>query len=536
MRFLKIASSNVPNYGWPIVVCCYTITLLAIPLASLPCSYSNPSIDEIQFVDLAGNDHHDNVKRSLDTKADHTHPLKIHLHYDIASIGKLDVEKQIYINSTLLPAATEFWEQALYVRQKRFPIRLPRKCITNGYYVKRNDTIPICFKDCQKVNFCGAVEVPKDHLLKCYYCTAKSNNSCDNTSYEDGEGVEGADFILYVSAARTDKCKGVDTIAYAAHCAQEAELDRPIAGHVNICPDALSTHSHDQEILLSTVKHEILHALGFSAGLYAFWRDDSGKPRTKRNRHGKPLSLNREKGYYDWDDSTIKTITRNDWWTAEGITSHTIHVMVTERVKSEVQAHFGCNSLEGAELENQGGDGTAITHWEKRVFENEAMTGTHTQDPVYSRITLALLEDTGWYKANYEAAEDLHWGYQLGCNFTKQSCGQWISEKMANRESVAPFCVDIKHDGKKNLAVTRCTAQRDSLALCNLVPYTKEIPLEYRNFQHLNGLRANALKYYGGSVELSDFCPYNQEFEWKDKFNAEGNKIRRDSRLVKNNH
>lgn len=57
---------------------------------------------------------------------------------------------------------------------------------------------------------------------------------------------------------------------------------RPIAGHVNICPGALSTHAHDQEVLLSTVKHEILHALGFSAGLYAFFRDAQGRPRSKR--------------------------------------------------------------------------------------------------------------------------------------------------------------------------------------------------------------------------------------------------------------
>lgn len=57
---------------------------------------------------------------------------------------------------------------------------------------------------------------------------------------------------------------------------------RPIAGHVNLCPDALSTQVHDREILISTVKHEILHALGFSAGLYAFFRDQNGYPRTKR--------------------------------------------------------------------------------------------------------------------------------------------------------------------------------------------------------------------------------------------------------------
>ena len=43
-----------------------------------------------------------------------------------------------------------------------------------------------------------------------------------------------------------------------------------------------------------------------------------------------------------------------------------------------------------------------MTHWEKRVYQNEAMTGTvHTQYPVYSRITFALMEDTGWYLPDY---------------------------------------------------------------------------------------------------------------------------------------
>lgn len=44
-------------------------------------------------------------------------------------------------------------------------------------------------------------------------------------------------------------------------------------------------------------------------------------------------------------------------------------MIVTPRVRAEVQAHFNCPDLEGAELEDQGEDGTALTHWEKRVFE-----------------------------------------------------------------------------------------------------------------------------------------------------------------------
>lgn len=91
---------------------------------------------------------------------------------------------------------------------------------------------------------------------------------------------------------------------------------------------------------------------------------------------------------------------------------------------------------------------------------------------------------------------------------------------------MAPFCNDIKHDGKKSLATTRCTDQRDSLALCNLVPYKKPLPIDYRNFNFLDGVKSEGLKHYGGSVELADFCPYNQEFEWR----AVNTTDRRDSR------
>lgn len=55
------------------------------------------------------------------------------------------------------------------------------------------------------------------------------------------------------------------------------------------------------------------------------------------------------------------------------------------------------------------------------------MTGTHTQNPVFSRITLALMEDTGWYRADYANAKPLAWGKGLGCEFATKSCKEWIN-------------------------------------------------------------------------------------------------------------
>jgi len=58
------------------------------------------------------------------------------------------------------------------------------------------------------------------------------------------------------------------------------------------------------------------------------------------------------------------------------------------------------------------------------------MTGTHTQNPVYSRITLALMEDTGWYRANYSMAQHLNWGRNLGCDFALKSCKEWMDHRL----------------------------------------------------------------------------------------------------------
>jgi hypothetical protein len=37
--------------------------------------------------------------------------------------------------------------------------------------------------------------------------------------------------------------------------------------------------------------------------------------------------------------------------------------------QDEARKHFNCPVLEGMELENQGGMGTELNHWEKRLLE-----------------------------------------------------------------------------------------------------------------------------------------------------------------------
>ncbi|KAL1130168.1 hypothetical protein AAG570_013106 [Ranatra chinensis] len=355
---------------------------------------------------------------------------------------------------------------------------------------------------------CGEVQVPEEHLDVCRTCNAAGMNCSDKGV--PGEGILGADFVFYVSAMTTERCNKGLTVAYAAHCQQESAMDRPIAGHANFCPNSISTKTQELEILLSTVKHEILHALGFSISLFAFYRDSDGEPLTPREDNGKPLR-NPKLQARQWSDRVIRTVVRQNWTIHGGVVSKEVQVMVTPRVVQEVRAHFNCSTLEGAELEDQGGEGTALTHWEKRVFENEAMTGTHTQNPVYSRLTLALMEDTGWYTANYSMAEPLIWGKNLGCNFVRKSCKDWMDEKRSKGLSIHPFCDKVKRDPLG----TECTSDRRSVALCNLIEYSQILPPFYQNFDSIPQVPRGQEGFYGGSVILSDYCPYIQEFAWR---------------------
>ena len=69
-----------------------------------------------------------------------------------------------------------------------------------------------------------------------------------------------------------------------------------------------------------------------------------------------------------WSDRVIRKELR-EWKVRGGTIQKEVQVVVTPRVQEEVRKHYGCPTLSGAELEDQGEEGTALTHWEKRMFE-----------------------------------------------------------------------------------------------------------------------------------------------------------------------
>ncbi|XP_032880482.1 leishmanolysin-like peptidase isoform X1 [Amblyraja radiata] len=433
--------------------------------------------------------------------------LRIKIVYDL-SIEYLPPDKRYLVKNKLFPKAIKYLQNTFQVRQVIGPILLSRPCATNQYLRKKDDPYMYCQGACAEITRCGPVIVPEEHLQQCRMCS-ENGKSCGSAGLTHGPGVKDADFLLYVSALTTERCGQEDIVAYAAYCQLEAELDRPIAGYANLCPSMIPIEPQEFPGMLSTVKHEIVHALGFSAGLFAFYRDDDGKPLTMRKANGLP-PFNESIGLYQWSDKVARKATR--LWSVRGNSklNHEVLLLVTPRVVKEAQQHFNCQVLEGMELENQGGIGTELNHWEKRLLENEAMTGSHTQNRVFSRLTLAALEDTGWYRANYSKAERLEWGEGMGCDFVMNSCKFWIDQQQKGNKNITPYCNTLRTSPLRLM----CRQDQKAVAVCNLEKYPDPVPKEYQYFDYLDGVPEEELQYYGGSVEIADYCPFSQDFSW----------------------
>jgi len=461
-------------------------------------------LDPVEDEEDQEGDEGNRVKRQIRKK--HM-KIKVLFHESVEDLSRTN---RRIIKQRVVPEAVQHWENVFQVVNGGKVVRLNRKCENNQYFLSPGDNTQYCKNKCVETK-CGEWVVPEHHLEACSTCDSSGRNC--NSERNRGKGLSDVDFVLYVSALNTEQCiesiaGQAETVAYAAHCQQEDELDRPIAGHTNICPQSIKKPERDIRSLISTLKHELLHALGFSSSLFAFYRDKNGRPLTKRGEDGKP-PINRELQVRQWSDKIIKEV-RRDWKVRKGTMKKNVHLVVTPAVVREVRRHFNCPTLDGAELEDQGGDGTALTHWEKRLFQNEAMTGTvHTDDPIYSRITLAMLEDSGWYIPDYSKAQDLSWGRGAGCAFATKSCKE-LMEIAEDADESTPFCNTLMGNAER----TYCTADSKSVGSCNLVKYTSRVPDIYQNFDSLEEVKSRDIEYVGSSVVLADFCPYVQEFSW----------------------
>ena len=280
-----------------------------------------------------------------------------------------------------------------------------------------------------KTDDCGGIPVPRSH---------------------NSRGVD-ADLVVYITT-KNEKERGY--VAYAGACALQATSpNNIIAGRAVVNKAEFSTESFETQ--MNVMVHEITHLLGFSSSMFRYFRNSKG------DRYDDDELVDREKirGYYKY-------------------------VVKSPTVLKKAREVFKCRSLEGVELESTGGSGTAGSHWEMRVMFNDFMNSHIVTDPVYSSISMALLEDSGWYKINWDYTQDNLWGKGKGCSFHTEKCLE------DGKPQFSEFCSESK---------PACDTFHLYKGQCNLSKFRSKLPSDFRYFDS---------PYVGGTNSFIDYCPY----------------------------
>ena len=428
----------------------------------------------------------DVLARSRALAADAFAPLRIEVR--IGAISELSASKQNFLQNQLLPAAVRWLGTALMVKPAAANIKASRFCSsvfeTSGV-CHTEGALPSCGTASNGASLPIAADL-LDELRFCNICD--DSGSCSGCDTSPAGAGAAADFVLFASAVSTAGCSG-STLAYAGTC-QRDQHDRPVFGHANFCPASVDDTAASWESQLATALHELVHALGFSSGSWPLFRYDDGSPRTIRGDDGLPKRT--AVTCVDGSTQTIRKPSTNTiaLGSERGLT---VNRMVTPRVVSVVKDIFGCSSLVGAELENQptGGAGACFgSHWEQRLFMNELMAPVDSHVAIKSALTLAALEDSGWFRANYSVAEPLLWGRGKGCSYVTSPC---VSG--GGTAALDGMCTSA--------GATGCTADYRARGYCNLVTYPEDLPLANQYF---------ADPKLGGAVTQADHCPHYRSY------------------------
>lgn len=247
-----------------------------------------------------------------------------------------------------------------------------------------------------------------------------------------------------------------DVDAAASFCFTEIN-NRPVVGQLLINPRFKLSATNSEKFLQMLIFHEVTHVLVFHDALYGFFIKENGE------KYGQSATFK----------STVNGSTRTK--------------LATAKVLAAAKAHYNCDLIDGVELENQGGNGSAGSHWESRIMLGDYMVSTDYPEMVISEITLALFEDSGWYTVNRYTGGLFRFGKNRGCQFLNEKCIQ-------NEKAISDDFCNIKKQ-------SRCTAGRINKGTCNLQSQDEEIPSEYRYFKD---------KTMGG-FKSADYCPIANE-------------------------
>jgi hypothetical protein len=169
-----------------------------------------------------------------------------------------------------------------------------------------------------------------------------------------------ADLILFVGYSQYEEGSAPNYNAYANFCLQHGSTGRPMVGYMVFNSNSINISSQDLEYNLNITAHELMHVLGFNLRLF---------PSFAKNAAGQEVLFKNSNGRY---------------------------FLKGDRLVEEAKNHYGCDTIQMLPLEDEGEEGTLGNHFETTAFGYDVMTPSAKKGYRISRLSLAVLQDSGW--------------------------------------------------------------------------------------------------------------------------------------------
>eukprot|EP00986_Skeletonema_menzelii_P003296 scaffold985_cov145-Skeletonema_menzelii.AAC.11 len=356
------------------------------------------------------------------------------------------------LSGDILPAVSDIWANALSIVRATSNIS-PSSSSKAGDEKK-----------------CGEADVPRQHLLS---------------------GVPNSDIVIYVTP-NGPQCyrDGGDTpsglLSYSSVCSFDQNM-RPIFANLVVCFNSIETSDGELSVteslrLTASLTKEVGKVLGMSPSLYQYFRNvETGQPYgatmqevTCVDGSKQTLSMPKvlEASFDSADDNNLLTQTP-------------YYEIVTPTVRQVVRNHFDCQTLRGARLDRKGKASSCFGEsFDPRYHFDEDFTpagGSADMAHSLSPLTMALLEDSGWYRANFDLATTPLFGRGAGCGFVKDECtsnSEDVPEyshgffcKESNLGYHQPLGCDYTHNHKADCGAApgidgNCPMRKENLVSC----------------------------------------------------------------------
>ena len=254
-----------------------------------------------------------------------------------------------------------------------------------------------------------------------------NNNEINPDLLSTGEGIS-SDLIIFPKFEEFQQNTQL-VLAIGKPVIFDSVSKRPIGAILSINKN-LPSIPNSENYLNSVIIHQLTHILGFMYEL--FDKYEIGFSNVIKT------------------DMEIRTI--------QGKERKEKKYIISPRVVSYAKKYFNCENITGVELEDSSSyDDYNNSHWEARILLGEYMhSEVHTPEQAISGFTLALLEDSGWYKANYYTGGLMRFGKHQGCAFLYEDCE--VNDNSKNKFKNDLFAVSAIND----LQRTTCSSGRQS--------------------------------------------------------------------------